>query len=616
MPTVSRERRRALALPMVLVVVILVCVGAGSVYFLMQSGMKRTQRIRRDTEHLYLGEAILANIVNRLKKAPWEARYYATGAGPCSQMSNGAYHGAEYVAVVEDVVDPASSAVVPNLSDVLLRVTYRDISRNFFARVAVTQPTVLRPTNVNVERLTPLESDVTEAVVRAKAADEASADTAARLAAEAESNVVAREVQSMARDGAGPAQIQEQVAALSLDALTAGERAVLDKWTEARARMAESSPTKYADATVALQAALTAAGSQPVAHRAVTVPRTLFLMARAAVGEYEQAMATLPDPLSDPKDEPSLRAILDRAMAHLDAIVTDHPDSEDRPYALLAQASILRRVDDVSGAAAKLQELTQQYPDLHMWGEDQTVAGKAAGDGVVAFEKALLDNEGEFFLSANERPDAIPQVYFCTDAGAKVRVTCDPRPKDLVTMAADGGRVAYRAKVADGSYRCIAVDTDGNGFSDLTTTAQGDWRPSWATIIDDIPFAPILIESMPDSIYTTDVMNLAGLPPLQGGGTTLTSLLDYGWQLYNELTAAPYSVNPVRVRSSYEALKKASRDKDKSDGASEHHKKKHHNHKSLNKLYSTVLFLESVKDSFPGAATMWQSEVDDEGDDD
>ena len=141
-----RKHRRALALPMVLVLVVIISICVGGLYFLMQTGMRRTSQVRRMTEHLYLGEAILNKMVNQLKKSPWTARYYAIGKSePASEIENGNYRGADYVAIIEDVVDPSSSEVIPNLCDVLLRVTYQDITKNFFARVSVTNPTVLRP---------------------------------------------------------------------------------------------------------------------------------------------------------------------------------------------------------------------------------------------------------------------------------------------------------------------------------------------------------------------------------------------------------------------------------------------------------------------------------------
>jgi len=603
------QRNRAMALPMVLIVVVIIGVAVGGLYFLMQTGLRRTVHVQQMTEHMYLGEAILAKIVNQLKKAPWDLRYYAEGkSAPASEIENGSYRGADYVAIIEDVVVRGSSQVIPDVTDVLLRVNYRDITRNFFARVTIDAPTVLQPTSVNVERLYPTNKDVTSAAVRSVLSLEATSSAVAAAKACAEADVIARVSQDLQRQGKTLYEIQQTITSAGLDGAIEQERNLQEHWRLGFVNSSSDGAGKYAASYDEFKQAYDLAKAQEPVHEKYNAPRSLFYMARARMGEYEEKMLAVTDPLVPPASDPLVKAVLEEAIGHFDTIVTNYPDSEDAPYALLNKAKCQQRLGDATGATKTLDDLLKDYPDVHLWGEDQTVAGKGAKDGIVAFEKALLDPEGEFFLSADERSDGVPQIYFVDEDGAKIRVTNDARPKDMVTPSPDGSRVAYRAKNADGSYRAVVVDRDGNNPADVTWS-QGDWRPAWTAEIASFEFEPVLLESIPSVLDSTGALDLSSLPNINSPCSTLAELYASAQTLYATLVASPYSVDPKNLREEERAIKRGGKDIENGQGDKPGKIKKHFNARAINRLVEAIRCMERIKALIDEGDTSWQSEI-------
>lgn len=601
-----------MALPMVLVLIVIIGICVSGLYFLMQSGMRRTTKLRQATEHLYLGEAILANIVNRLKKAPWDMRYYAEGkTAPASEILNGNYRGAEYVAVVEDVTDPDTSKVVPNLCDILLRVTYKEIEKSFFTRVTVTTPTVLKPTNVNVERLKAVDGDITNTSVRAKLSNDATKEEIEKLDKEAETNVLVREAKNMAKEGDALRDVQATILASNYEGEITKEGEVLAFWGDGLECAGSPEPNKYSLAFDEFQKAYNMALTQGEIHKKFNAPKSLLLMAKARAYDYDYKSMSLADPLASPADDPMIRVVLEEGIGFLDKLITDFPDSEFVPYALLDKAKYLFKLGDSGGAKDTLEKLETDYPNVRLWGEDQTIAGTSTDDGVVAYEKTLLNEDGDFFLSKSERPDEVGQVYFMDEDGTKLRITSDPRPKDLVTVSPDGCRVSYRAKMPDDSYRVVVVDRDGNSVGDVTYTT-GDWRPFWAPAMNDFEENPIYVESIPETIESTHAVNCSELPEVIGPTTTLEVMYTYADNLFNTLTAAPYNVDDKNLRSAEKALRKA---REQLDKGSENHppkKKKHHHRTGTAKLFRAVTFMEQVKAMVDAGDTRWQETMEQE----
>jgi len=610
----KRPGRLGIALPLVLVLTMLVIIGVGGVYFMMRTGLQRAGRIKTDTEHMYLGEAVLANIVNNLKKLPWELRFYrGSGPAPYSKVMNGAYRGADYVAVVEDVVDLGSNAVIPDLTDILLQINYRGLTRNFFARVTVTIPTVLRPTNVNIVKFSPVEPDITDPVARDKLKKAASQEMAEQTDALPETNTVVREVEALVESGLTDANdIQEQVTQAPLASSIATEGEYLAKLAEAQNAIDSGLPGKYALALAAYEAALAIAEGQDAKHKDANVPRTLMSLAQANIGIFEEAMAGMTDPLADPITIPGMTDALERALTLYQQLLDNYPNSADVPYALFNKAKVFVKLGETGKAEKTFEDLEKAFPDLHLWGEDQTIAGNGAKDGVVSFELALLNKDASYFLSADERPDGVAQIYFIDKDKVKIRITDDPRPKDQLSVSPDGTRIAYRALMPDGTFRLVVVDYDGNRSMDLTVE-EGEWTPEWKLVMDKLDFNPILYESAPDTLYTTQAIDVSDYPPVETTDDTLRDLIDYAQTLAAQLATDPYSTFPAKLVVPLVRILQAEKAAAASEATPAPKKSDAENKKGIDKIMSAIVTLEEIKDDF-NADYWWQTP--DAGDDD
>jgi hypothetical protein len=599
-----------MALPMIMIILVVIGISIGALFVMMRSGITRTGKIVSATEHLYIGEAILANMVNKLKKATWVDRYYAESqTAPCSLLETGSYRNADFVAIIEDVTLEDGTTVIPSLSDVILQVNFNNITRRFFARVTSQTPTVLRPTNINIQRIYPIQGDINNATVRKDYSDKTTADDATIVTDQARTNIIVRLSEEMAKEGKNLYEIQDFLTTTSLDGAIAVEQAILLLWAEGYDILSSGEPGKSALAYDVFKQAYEKSLTQATVHTNYNAPYSLYLMAQARAGMYDEGMLVdSADPLAMPADDATLRNYLLEAIAHLDTLISTYTESDLVPYALLEKAKYLQKLGNILEAVNVLDLLEKDYGDVHLWGEDTTVAGRNDKDGIVSFEQALLDENGDFYISKDERKDEIGQIYFITGDDIKIRVTNDPRPKDKLTMSPDGSKISYRADNEDGTYSVITVDRDGNTLSDVTLS-QGDWRPAWAPAVNDFQFAPIYYESIPDMLESTHSADLSGVAETQGIYTTLAEAIAYGESLLTTLTSAPYNVDPQNLRSESKNLDKGKRDIDAGKGDKPPKEKVGKNKKGTRKIIDAIVSLEQIKDLIDSGNTSWQTEI-------
>ena len=612
----SGMRRNGMALPVVIVVLVLVSMGVSAVFLMMQSGVKRTSKIRGDTEHLYLSEAVLANLVNRLKMASWENRFYAVDkVPPCHEIIAGSYRGCDYVSVVEDVID-GTGKLVPKLSDILLRVTYRDVTRTFFARVSVTQPSVLRPTNVNVVRFTAVEvTDVENNSERQVLQQKINAEEAARREAEAQARIIAAETALKAKDGSLNAdELRKAVSAENLNSAIETERKIVEAEDEAREALDSKDADKYAKALAAWQKLLDLAQSQAPQHRIRNAPKALMGLAAAKVGLFEQAMKAMADPMANPLDDPALKALLQEALAILDDLLTNHGTSDAAPYALFKQAKILVKLGDRAGAKDKLKKLEDDFPNVHLWGEDTAVKGDGEDDGVVAFESSLLDEDGGYILKKAEGAD-VAEIYFEDSDGKLVRISEDDRPKDLLTVSPDGARISYRAKNDDGSYSVVVLDHDGERVLDATKE-DSEWSPPWTPIAQELS-EQAKSDDWPSGTDPDAPMDFSSLPAMNASTNTLNGLISYAQDLKTTLRNDPYDVDYHKISHASWDIRKAGWYVGRAEDTSRTDKKERYIGKALREVVDAIVYLESAQAAIDaGNGDYWQGDDDDDDDDD
>lgn len=613
-PAQSRRSPRGIALPVVLVIVVLISVGVSAVFIMMQSGVRRTSKIRGDTEHLYLSEAVLANLVNRLKMTSWENRFYAVDkVPPCHEIIAGSYRNADYVSVVEDVVD-VTGTLRPNLTDILLRVTYRDTIRSFFARVSVTQPSVLRPTNVNVVRFTAVDVDVENVSDRQTLQQLINAEEEARREAEAQARILAAEAALSAKDTTRSAEaVRNEVSSKSLSGAIETEKKILEAEEEARKLLESDEEDKYAQAQTAWKNALDLAATQAPHHKIRNAPRALMGLASAKVGQFERGMTALDDPMANPLDDPTLKALLQEAMALLDELLADHAGSEAAPYALFKQAKILVKLGDRAGAKLKLKKLEEDFPDVHLWGEDLAVKGDSAKDGLVSFEDTLLDDDGNYVLDKAEGRENT-EVYFEDGDGNRVAITEDDRPKDLLTVSPDGSRISYRAKNDDGSFSVVVVDHDGEKVLDVTEK-DGEWEPVWKPIVQELA-EQAQAEDYPKGTDPDAPMDFSALPAMNTTTNTVNGLILHAKALETLLDSDPYNVNDWKLSHADRKIDRADDYVERIDSTPTTDKKEKYLGKALVNIVDTIVYLETAQAAIDaGEGDYWQIDHH-KGDDD
>lgn len=137
--------------------------------------MARTHAV--DAEHHYRAEAVVAQVANRLKKRPWEVRYFAAGppgTGPYSDHKVGLYRDGDYDLWVQDV--PLGSVpALPRQVDVFLDMRYQGIGRGFHYRLSLLPMSPRRAAGLRVEYFSRTGEDLSDPAGRAAASGDANA---------------------------------------------------------------------------------------------------------------------------------------------------------------------------------------------------------------------------------------------------------------------------------------------------------------------------------------------------------------------------------------------------------------------------------------------------------
>lgn len=148
----SHRSRRGMALPLVLGLVIVVGMLLANLGDISRQQARQARTHEADAEHLYRAEAVVARVVNRLKRRSWDYRYYLSGPpseAPFEVAEEGEYREGLFRVWVRDVSLPGVSAV-PGLVDVLLEMVFAGISRKFHFRLSVVDGSVRRSPTVEM----------------------------------------------------------------------------------------------------------------------------------------------------------------------------------------------------------------------------------------------------------------------------------------------------------------------------------------------------------------------------------------------------------------------------------------------------------------------------------
>lgn len=232
----TQARRRGSAVVVVLGLLILLGLMLSRISSRSLAAARSTRTMGVDAEHLYRAEAVVARLVNRLKKRPWEVRYYAggpLGTGPYGAHHEGAYRDGSYDLWVQDVSLGAVPAI-PGLVDVFLRMRFQGLDRSFHYRLSRLRTSLRRRAGVRVEAFSRVPEDLGDPAGRRAAAERTTREMLEREQNRARGEASLEGLPSSlvealvgGRDGAGEVPSASQLA----EALTA---AGTDQATDAR----------------------------------------------------------------------------------------------------------------------------------------------------------------------------------------------------------------------------------------------------------------------------------------------------------------------------------------------------------------------------------------------
>lgn len=392
--------RRGLALPIVLAVIVFLSILAMGLFMFTRGSLRNTGRVVADVEHLYRAEAIFHRVLNRLKGAPWQERYYVTaGRANASATETGSYREASYELWLQDLADEDGQAI-PGLVDMLIRVDFNGVQRNFACRIRMVEAprSTCRTEAYHFQRVKePLESSAgrrraVEGMNRAEArreANRAESDTVARVIREggASGESTTALLDRLRSDGSLRRRIEERERVLeairqALHALGHRGRPLADLVGQAngftlRGMKGKGDPVR---ARSLLQPLLDRMESRGDDESADFARLLAFLLARARRDEIEDMSA----------DDP-LRKLRVRELNVLVAAMAERerrrlrdrpgPDTEEwelGPYIFLelarAQAhQALYERPKWNDSKDSLREMAERFPDHRLWGGDVSV---------------------------------------------------------------------------------------------------------------------------------------------------------------------------------------------------------------------------------------------------
>jgi hypothetical protein len=158
----KRYGRRGMVIWVALAVLMVVAIGGLMMVLKNRSGLRQLELAREEANLRWAADSVLANLQNRLKKAPWSNRFYKTGPSPYTTTLS--YRGVSCWAQLQDSV--VASVVQTGVTDIFVRVEEQDTVFGVYQRVQLVKPFAPNDPVVNVTRQRTVREDFQVAALR------------------------------------------------------------------------------------------------------------------------------------------------------------------------------------------------------------------------------------------------------------------------------------------------------------------------------------------------------------------------------------------------------------------------------------------------------------------